>query len=137
MAKKPQESAEAAKTRKLRELREANEAARRAKGLWGLLGVGEIEHPTSKTVFVMCVRGRDAPDPAKHVRARSPLVPADDYPALVEWLNRRPLAEYRSRLVAWDLSDQEAKRIRTERIDAVRAAGSEVINPTAVVRAPA
>lgn len=133
MAKKPAESAEVVKTRKLRELREADEAKRRADGVWGAFGVGEIVHSSSKTVFVLRCRGRDAPDPAKEAKTRSPLVAAEDHKALVEWLGQRPLAEFQTRLVAWSLSDQEAKRVRQARIDENRATGMQIVNPTAPV----
>ena len=137
MAKKAAESPEAAKTRKLRELREADEAKRRAEGIWGALSVAEISHPESKSVFVMRCRGREAPDPAKEARTRSTLVAPEDHKALIEWLGRHPLTEFRSRLIAWNLSDQEAKRIRLARIDENRSGGLEVVNPAAPAPAPA
>lgn len=140
MAKKPAEPAEVVKTRKLRELREADEAKRKADGVWGALAVGEIAHPASKSVFVLRCRGRDAPDLAKEIKTRSPLVAAEDHKALIEWLGQRPVTEFQSRLVAWNLSDSEAKRIRQARIDENRTKGLRVVNPAAsaaVVSAPA
>ncbi|MGH7003630.1 MAG: hypothetical protein ACREIP_06750, partial [Alphaproteobacteria bacterium] len=95
--------------------------------------VGEIVHTNSNSVFVLRCRGREAPDPAKEAKTRSPLVAAEDHKALVEWLGQRPLAEFRSRLVAWNLSDQEAKRIRLSRIDENRASGLQVVNPAVPV----
>jgi hypothetical protein len=53
----------------------------------------------------------------------------EDHQALVEWVARRPYAEFRSRLVAWNLSDAEAKRIHRTRIDEARAGGTAVVNP--------
>jgi hypothetical protein len=129
MAKQAPETAEAAKMRKLRELREADEAQRRAQGTWGGYGVAEISHPESKSVFLLRCRGRDAPDLAKEVRARSALVPAEDHQALVEWIAKRPFADFRSRLVAWNLSEAEAKRVHKTRIAEARAGGMSVVNP--------
>ncbi len=132
MAKQAPESAEAAKTRKLRELREADEAQRRARGIWGTYSVAEISHPDSNSMFVMRCRSRDAPDLAKEARTRSALVSAEDHQALVGWIARRPFAEFRSRLVAWNLSDGEAKRIHRSHIDEARTKGASVVNPLPV-----
>ena len=134
MAKQAPESAEAAKTRKLRELREADEAQRRAQGIWGTYSVAEIAHPDSKSIFMLRCRGRDAPDLAKEARTRSALVSPEDHQALVAWIAKRPFADFRSRLVAWSLSDAEAKRIFKAHIDTARANGTTIINPE---RAPA
>jgi len=85
-------------------------------------------------------RGRDAPDLVKEARARSALVPAEDHLALVEWIAKRPFADFRSRLVAWNLSEAEAKRIHKTRIAEARASGISVVNPQpqpAPVPAPA
>ncbi|HEY7608268.1 MAG TPA: hypothetical protein VIF14_03475 [Alphaproteobacteria bacterium] len=129
MAKQAPESAEAAKTRKLRELREADEAQRRAQGIWGNFSVAEISHPESNAVFVLRCRGRDAPEIAKEVRTRSALISPEDHQAFTEWVARRPYVEFRSRLVAWNLSDAEAKRVHRTRIDQARAGGAAVVNP--------
>jgi len=137
MAKPPPESAEAAKTRKLRALREADEAKRRAEGIWGAYGVAEIAHPDTKSIFVLRCRGRDAPDLAKEARTRSALVSADDHQALVAWIEKKPYAEFRSRLVAWNLSDSEAKRIYRSHIEAARAGGTSVVNASAAAPAAA
>ena len=129
MAKQAPETAEAAKLRKLRELREADEAQRRSRGIWGAYSVAEISHPASNSVFLLRCRGRDAPDLAKEARARSALVPAEDHQALVEWIAKRPFADFRSRLIAWSLSEAEAKRILKSRIEESRAGGLSIVNP--------
>jgi hypothetical protein len=134
---KPVESAEAAKTRKLRELREADEAQRRSQGIWGTYSVAEISHPASKSVFLLRCRGRDAPDLAKEARTRSALVPPEDHQALVDWIAKRPFADFRSRLVAWNLSESEAKRLHKSRIAEARAGGMSVVNPQPAPPAPA
>ena len=128
MAKPPPESAEAAKTRKLRELREADEAQRRARGVWGAYSVAEIAHPDTKSIFVLRCRGRDSPDIAKEARVRSALVLLEDHQALLAWIAKRPFADFRSRLVAWSLSDAEAKRIYRSHIETARAEGTSVVN---------
>jgi|SRR6185295_3717443 len=136
MAKQAPESSEAAKTRKLRELREADEAQRRAQGIWGAYSVAEIAHPASKSAFVLRCRGRDAPDLAKEARVRSTLVSPEDHQALLAWIEKRPFADFHSRLVAWNLSDAEAKRIYKTHIESARAGGTTVINvPTATAAA--
>lgn len=137
MAKPAPETAEAAKTRKLRELREADEAARRAQGIWGAYSVAEISHLETKSVFVLRCRGRDAPDPAKEAKTRSALVSPEDHQALLEWVARRPFAEFRSRLIAWNLSDAEAKRVHRSRIETARAVGTTVVNPAPAAAAAA
>lgn len=129
MAKQAPETAEAAKLRKLRELREADEAQRRSQGIWGAYSVAEISHADSKSAFLLRCRGRDAPDLAKEARARSALVPAEDHQALVEWIAKRPFADFHSRLIAWNLSEAEAKRILKSRIEEARAGGLSVVNP--------
>ena len=136
MAKPVPESAEAAKTRKLRELREADEAQRKSQGIWGTYSVAEIAHPESKSVFLLRCRGRDAPDLAKEARSRSALVPAEDHQALVDWIAKRPFADFRSRLVAWNLSEAEAKRVFTTRVDEARTSGTSVVNPQPAAAAP-
>lgn len=131
MAKKPAESATESKTRKLRELREADEAKRRADGTWGVLSVAEIVHPATNAAFVLRCRGREAPDPAKEAKTRSALVSGEDHKALVAWIGQRGIAEFSARLVAWNLSEQEAKRVWQARIDESRANGVTIVNTAA------
>jgi len=131
MAKKPAESATQSKTRKLRELREADEAKRRADGTWGALSVAEIVHTATNAAFVLRCRGREAPDPAKEAKTRSALVSGEDHKALVAWIGQRAPAEFHARLIAWSLSEQEAKRVLQTRIDESRGRGVTIVNVTA------
>ena len=68
---------------------------------------------------------------------RSALVSPEDHQAFVVWIAKRPFADFRSRLVAWNLSDAEAKRIFKAHIDGAREKGTTVINPAPAAPAPA
>lgn len=114
---------------KLRTLRLEDVAARQAAGIWGEISVWDIKHQPTGDVFVQLWKGRSAPDllklPAKRVAAKW----AIEHQQLAEWLMRHKLAGFEPVLVAWDLSEPEARRVQQARIAEHRAGGRGVANP--------
>ncbi len=118
-----------AKWEKLRQLRIAEETSRRASGTWGELMLGEVLHHDSGSVFVHTWKGSLRPDPVAGTTARAAGVSAADWPAFVAWKDSCGGEGFRSRVVGWNLSEDEAKRAKEALIASHRAAGREVANP--------
>jgi len=129
MGQKAKPTHEDKKRERLRALRLANEAARREAGTWGEMAVGEILHDGSRSAFVQVWKGQRRPDPLEGSRCTG--VPADEWMAMVAWVNARKSIGFQKRIVAWDLSADEAKRVAQARIAELQAQGYTVINPAA------
>lgn len=132
MARKMKPTEQDKKTQRLCALRLAREAALKEAGTWGEMTVGEIVHEATRSVFVQLWKGQRRPDPLAEGAVRSAGVPMAEWTAVVAWVNARKSTGFRQRIVAWDLSADEARRIAEARIDELRAAGYTVINPVAV-----
>lgn len=127
MGQKVKPSPEDKKIERLRALRLANEAARREAGTWGEMTVGEILHDASHSAFVQVWKGQRRPDPLEGHRCTG--VPADEWSAMVAWVTARKSVGFQKKIVAWDLSPDEAKRVAQARIAELQAQGYTVINP--------
>jgi len=100
----------------------------RPTGSQGAMNVGEICHDESSTVYVHVWRGTRRPNPLGAANAYVGGVPVEDWPAIVGWLNAQASAGFSRRLVASNLTDDEAIRIKATRIADHLAAGLTVIN---------
>lgn len=130
MAKKPTPTDEDVKTQKLRSLRMAAEAAGKEAGTWGDRTVGEIAHPATGSVYVQVWRGSRRPDPLSARSAQSASVSTADWQAIVGWNHKLRAEAFTRSVVAWNLSQTEAQRIKDARIQGHREAGQTVINRT-------
>jgi len=117
------------KTERLRQLRLADEAARRQAGTWGDVTVGEIAHADSESVYVQVWKGARRPNPLGST-APPTGVPADDWTAIVAWLNAENSTGFVQRVVASHLSAAEAQKVKDLRLAEHRAAGRILINRT-------
>jgi hypothetical protein len=108
--------------------REPGESVRREVGMQGEMNVGEICHDGSSTVYVQVWRGTRRPNPLGAANAYVGGVPVEDWPAIVGWLNAQASAGFSRRMVASNLTDGEALKIKATRIADHLAAGIEVIN---------
>jgi hypothetical protein len=129
MGQKVKPSTEDKKTERLRALRLAQEAARREAGIWGDMAVGEIVHDASHSAVVQVWKGQRRPDPFEGRRTAG--MPADEWLALLAWVNARKAIGFQQRIVAWDLSADEAKRVARTRVAELQAQGYTVLNPAA------
>lgn len=131
MARKLKPTEQDKKTQRLCALRLAREAALKEAGTWGDMMVGEILHEASRSVFVQQWKGQRRPDPLAEGAVRAAGVSPAEWMAMIAWVNARRSTGFRQRIVAWDLSADEARRIAAARIAELRAAGYTVINPAA------
>jgi hypothetical protein len=129
MSKQVRSTEKAPKWERLRDLRMADEAARKESGTWGELMVGEIVHSDTASVFVHVWKGPTRPDPVTAATARGAKLVPEDWLALVAWKESRGADEFSSRVVRWNLSEDEALRAKEELIATHRAAGLEIVNP--------
>jgi hypothetical protein len=129
MGQKAKPTPEDKKTERLRALRLAQEASRREAGTWGEMTVGEILHDASHSAVVQVWKGQRRPDPFEGKRSVG--VPADEWLALLAWVNARKAVGFQKRIVAWDLSADEARRIAQARTAELQAQGYTVVNPAA------
>ena len=124
----------AAKTENLRALRLAQEASSKEAGTWGEMTVGEIMHEDSRSAFVQLWKGSLRPDPFDDGLTRRPSPRGPEWPAVIAWVNARKAIGFSRRIVAWNLSAVEARKIVEARIATLMAAGYTVINPVAATQ---
>jgi hypothetical protein len=129
MNKKAKQETGADKAERLRALRLAHEATRREAGVWGQMTVGEIRHEASNSVFMQVWKGQRRPDPFGEGGSRRAGASAAEWSALLEWIAERNSPEFSQRIVAWDLSAAEARRVLKARIEEHQAVGLHVTNP--------
>lgn len=128
MSKKPKQSDDG-KADRLRALRLAHEASRREAGTWGEVTVGEILHPASRSVFMQVWKGQRRPDPFGDGKPRRAGASAAEWLAMMAWVSERNSPDFSQRIVAWDLSAAEARKVLEARIAEHEAAGYVVTNP--------
>ncbi len=110
----------------LRKQRLADEDARKASGLWGELSVVTIEHGSA--AFVHLSKDGRHNDYATLSRKRPSEIPKLEHAVLSEWLRRRQFEGFRSTVNAWNVSLDEARRIKSETITNLQRAGTQVLN---------
>ena len=135
MARRPKLTEEDKKTQRLSALRLAHEAACRQAGTWGEMMVGEITHEATRSVYVQVWKGRHRPDPVEMPTARVAGVPAQEWLGVVAWVSAHRATGFKHRIVAWNTSADEARRIAEARVTELSAAGYAVVNPPRCVDA--
>ena len=111
----------------LRQQRLAHEETQKAAGLWGEMSVGMIRW--NSDVFVYCWKGKAATDLYK-LAAKKPreMTPAE-YEALAAWLKAKSYAGFEQSFAAWNVSAEEAVRIKAELIAKQKSEGRTIVNP--------
>lgn len=135
MSRKPKQSDDG-KADRLRALRLAHEAARREAGTWGDVTVGEILHQASRSVLMQVWRGQHRPDPFADDKPRRAGASAVEWSAIMAWVNERNSPDFRQRIIAWDLSAAEARRVLEARAAEHEAAGYAVTKPSDATKKP-
>lgn len=128
MSKKPKQSDDG-KADRLRALRLAHEASRREAGTWGEVTVGEILHEASRSVFMQVWKGQRRPDPFSEGKPLRAGASAAEWSAMMAWVSERNSPDFSQRIIAWDLSAAEARKVLQTRIAEHEAAGYSVTNP--------
>lgn len=128
MSKNPKLS-DNAKADRLRSLRLAREASRREAGTWGEVTVGEILHEASRSVFMQMWKGQRRPDPFGEGKPLRAGASAAEWAAMMAWVGERNSPDFTQRIVGWDLSAAEARRVLESRVAEHEAAGYAVTHP--------
>lgn len=110
----------------LRKQRLANEDSRKAVGLWGELSVVTIEHNGS--AFVHLSKGSKHNDYINLSQKRPSEISKQEHALLSDWLRRRRYEGFSSTINAWNLSLEEAQRIKAGIISDLVSTGRVVIN---------
>lgn len=111
----------------LRKERLAFETAQKAAGLWGDLSVGIIER--NGAVFVHVWKGAVQTNMFRLSAKRPKEITKLDHEALAAWLKAGSYEGFKQRISAWNVSLDEANRIKLEVISKLAAEGSRVVNP--------
>lgn len=111
----------------LRQKRLAHEQAQKEAGIWGDMAVGQIVRDDK--VFMHHWKGNALSDlfvlAGKKPREMTP----SDHDALVVWLKSAAYEGFTQKLVAWNINEGEALRVKSAQLDEHRANGLRVINP--------
>jgi len=112
----------------LRKQRLANEDSRKAVGLWGELSVVTIEQDGS--AFVHLSKGSKHNDYFNLSQKRPSEISKQEHALLADWLRRRQYEGFSSMINAWNLSLEEAQRIKRKTISDLVSTGRVVLNPS-------
>ena len=111
----------------LRQKRLAHEQAQKDAGIWGDMAVGQIIRENK--VFIHHWKGHALTDlftlAGKKPREMTPV----EHDALVAWLKSGIYEGFTQSFVAWNISLDEALRIKNEFLEKHRSNGLEVVNP--------
>lgn len=113
----------------LRKEREAHETAQKAAGLWGEMLVGVIER--NGAAFVHVWKGEAQTNMFRLSAKRPKEITKTEHEALCAWLKAGSYEGFKNRISAWNVSSDEANRIKLEVISTLAAAGSRIVNPPA------
>jgi hypothetical protein len=113
----------------LRQKRLAHEQAHKEAGVWGDMAVGQIVRENK--VFLHHWKGH-ALTGLFALAGKKPreMTPAE-HEALVAWLKSSAYEGFTQSLVAWNINEAEALRVKNEHLEKHRSNGLEVINPAA------
>jgi hypothetical protein len=113
----------------LRLKRVAHEEAQKAAGLWGEMSVGLIER--NGTAFVHIWKGASLADVYKLAVKRPKEISKPEHEALCAWLKAGRYEGFKLSISAWNVTIDEAERIKLEIVAKLAAEGSKVVNPAA------
>jgi hypothetical protein len=110
----------------LRNKRMLEEQAKKDAGIWGEVSVGVIER--ADAAFVLTWKGAQHTDMFKLAAKKPKEVSAADYEALCAWLKAGRYADFKSIISAWNVSADEADRLKKEMIAALPERGLRAVN---------
>lgn len=113
---------------RLRQKRLAHEQTQKDAGVWGDMVVGQITRDNK--VFLHHWKGDVAADLLALAGKRPREMTGLEHEALVTWLKSGAYQGFTQRLVAWNVNEVEALRVKTEQLEKHRCNGLEVVNPT-------
>jgi hypothetical protein len=111
----------------LRQQRLAHEETQKAAGLWGEMSVGLVRW--NNDVFVHYWKGKAAADLYKLAAKKPREMTAAEYDALAAWLKAKSYNGFEQSFVAWNVSAEEAARIKSELIAKEKSNGQTIVNP--------
>lgn len=112
---------------RLRQKRLAHEQAQKQAGVWGDMTVGQIMRENK--VFLHYWKGTALTGLSALASKRPREMSAPDHEALVAWLRSGAFEGFTQRLIAWNISEAEALRVKGEQADNHRSNGIFVVNP--------
>jgi hypothetical protein len=112
---------------RLRQQRLAHEQAQKDAGVWGDMAVGVITRENK--VFMHHWKGNALAELYALAGKRPREMTAPEHDALVTWLKSGVYEGFAQKLVAWNINEAEALRIKSEHLATHRSNGLDVINP--------
>ena len=112
---------------RLRQKRLAHEQAQKAAGLWGDITVAQIMRENK--VFMHHWKGTAITDLLALAGKRPREMTTPEHEALVAWLKSGAYDGFTQTLVAWNINEAEALRVKSEQVEKHRSNGLEVVNP--------
>lgn len=111
----------------LRQKRLAHEQAQKDAGVWGDMAVAQIMRENE--VFIHYWKGTAVAGLSALASKRPREMTAPDHEALVAWLKSGAFDGFKQKLIAWNISEAEAIRIKSEHVEKHRSNGLLVVNP--------
>jgi hypothetical protein len=124
---KEQTSKPATTRDRLRETRLAHEHAQKEAGIWGDMTVAQIMRENK--VFMHHWKGDAITDLSALAGKRPREMTALEHAALVAWLKSGAYDGFTQKLIAWNINEAEALRVKSEQVEKHRSNGLEVVNP--------
>jgi hypothetical protein len=113
----------------LKNQRMAQEQAKKDAGTFGELSIGVIEHGSG--VFVYTYKGVAESSMHRLAAKRPKEISKPDHEALCLWLKAGGYDGFKHRIAAWNLSADEAARVKQATVEDLTGAGARVVNPVA------
>jgi hypothetical protein len=111
----------------LREKRLAHENAQKQAGLWGDITVAQIIRENK--VFLHHWKGEANTALSVMAGKRPREMTGPEHDALVAWLKSGAFDGFTQKLVAWNINEAEALRVKSEQVEKHRSNGLQVVNP--------
>lgn len=111
----------------LRTQRLAHEQAQKAAGVWGEMSVGIIER--NGTAFVHIWKGASLTDVFKLATKRPKEITKQEHEALCLWLKAGRYEGFKHTISAWNVTVEEAGRLKLEIMSDLAAGGTRIVNP--------
>lgn len=111
----------------LRQKRLAHEQAQKEAGIWGDMAVGQIIRDNK--VFMHHWKGNALSGLSDLAGKKPREMSQAEHDALVAWLRSGIYEGFRQSLVAWNVNEDEALRIKNEQLGKHRSNGLDVVNP--------
>jgi hypothetical protein len=112
---------------RLRQKRLAHEQSQKDAGVWGDMTVAQITRQNK--VFIHHWKGNAITDLLTLAGKRPREMTALDHDALVAWLKSGAYDGFTQQLIAWNINEGEALRVKSEQVEKHRSNGLEVVNP--------